>query len=285
MMEPLARLTILMPIKAYHAAYLEQALGSVRGQTSPDWRLLVIVEPARMEHFGAVLRDCLRDSRVRLVANEGRALAGKLNTGMRHATTDFVASLFADDLWAPTAVEVLTRHIESFPQVDFFTASRRYVDDEGRSISGVYKSVQINRPNDFERGSPAKHLLCWRVSKALSFEGVDESLGSVGPDDWDFPWTMAEHGAVFMPIEECLYVYRDHRRCSRLTTHLPRSQHKREIRRIMKKHGVHRRTIRTHLAAAEQAYLKQCLYRWRLEKWLKERVGYRPRQFWREPYE
>jgi glycosyltransferase involved in cell wall biosynthesis len=285
MMEPVARVTILMPIKAYYPPYLEQALGSVRKQTSPDWRLLVIVEPADVEHFTAVLGDRLLDSRVALAANEGRALAGKLNTGMRHATTDFAASLFADDLWALNAVDVLTRHIESFPHIDFFNASRRYIDDEGRSISSVYTSIQVNGPKDFEPGSPVKHLLCWRVSKALSFGGVDESLNSVGPDDWDFPWTMAEHGARFMPIEECLYIYRDHRRCFRLTTHLPLSQHKREIRRIMTKHGVDRRTIRTRLAAAEDNFLRQCLYRSKLDKWLKERMGYEPPDFWREPYQ
>lgn len=284
MMKRVPCVTILMPVKAYHPPYLEQALESVAAQTSPDWRLLVIVEEVDVEHFAGILGDRLDDPRVTLVANEGRALAGKLNTGMRHATTEFVASLFADDMWAPNAVEVLTRHIDVHPRVDFFNASRRYIDDDGRAISSVYRSVQISGPKDFERGSPVKHLLCWRVSKALSFGGVDESLNSVGPDDWDFPWTMAEHGAVFMPIDECLYIYRDHRRCFRLTTHLPLSQHRREIRRIMKKHGVDRRTIRTQLAEAEQDFLRQCLYRSKLDRWLKERVGYRRPHFWRETY-
>jgi glycosyltransferase involved in cell wall biosynthesis len=284
MMEGVPRVTILMPVKAYHRPYLEQALGSVLGQTSPAWRLLVIVEARDLEHFAAILGDRLADSRIGIVVNEGRALAGKLNTGMRRATTDFAASLFADDLWAPKAVEVLTRYIEAFPHVDFFNASRRYIDDDGRPISGIHTSVQVHGPEDFVNGSPAKHLLCWRVSKALSIGGIDESLNSVGPDDWDFPWVMAEQGAVFLAVEECLYLYRDHRRCSRLTTHLPLSVHKREMRRIMEKHGVDRRTIDARLASAERHFLRQCLYRSRFDRWLKQRVGYQPTGFWREPY-
>jgi glycosyltransferase involved in cell wall biosynthesis len=276
--------TILMPIREYHRPYLDQALGSVRGQTSPDWQLLVIVEPAHLGHFTALLEDELGDPRIRLIPNEGRALAGKLNTGMRHATTDFVASLFADDMWESTAVGVLTRHIESFPHVDFFNASRRYIDDDGQPISGVYRSATVQGPEDFELGSPVKHLLCWRVSKALSFGGIDESLDSVGPDDWDFPWTMAEHDATFMPIEDCLYIYRDHRRCFRLTTHLPLSQHKREMRRIMVKHGVDPQKIESRLSAAENGFLRQCLYRSKLDRWLKERAGYHPTRVWRERY-
>ena len=33
--------------------------------------------------------------------NEGRKLAGAMNTGMRHAETPFVAILLSDDMWAP----------------------------------------------------------------------------------------------------------------------------------------------------------------------------------------
>ena len=85
-----------------------------------------------------------------------------------------------------------------------------------------------------------KHLLCWRREKALAVGGIDESLASVGPDDYDFPWCMAERGAVFKAIDEPLYVVRDHRECERLTTHLPLSVHKRDLRRILEKHGVER---------------------------------------------
>jgi hypothetical protein len=138
---------------------------------------------------------------------------------------------------------------------------------------------------DFERGSPVKHLLCWRVSAGLAAGGLDESLDSVGPDDWDFPWTMAERGAVFKAVRECLYLYRDHRDGYRLTTHLPLRHHKREIRKIMSKHGADRRVIRTRIAYAERAYLRQCLYRSRLDRWLKQRLRYDPGRGWRERYE
>lgn len=280
----MARVTVLLPVKAYHPPYLEQAIGSVTSQTSPDWRLLIIVDAADLGHCRATLSYLIPDSRVALIPGEGRALAGNLNTGMRHATTEFAASLFQDDLWAPEAVEVLTRYIESHPEVDFFNSSRRYINEDGAPISGVYRSKPIRGPQDFEYGSPAKHLLCWRVSKALSFGGIDESLDAAASDDWDFPWTMAEHGAAFMPIDECLYLYRDHRTSFRLTTHVPLSQYKHGMRRIMTKHGVDRRVIRSRIASAEDNFLRQCLYRSRLDKWLKERLGYKPRSVWREPY-
>ena len=284
MIAGLARLTILMPLKTFHPAHLEQALGSIVRQTSPDWRLSIIVEPADLERFWLMLAEYLADPRVALIASEGRRLAGALNTGMRAATTEFVAILLADDMWAPDAVAILTRYMQSCPAVDFFHSSRLVIDGNGTPISSIHQSIELASPKDFERDSPVKHLLSWRVSTGVSAGGMDESLNSVGPDDWDFPWTMAEHGAVFMAVSECLYFYRDHRDCYRLTTHLPLSHHKREIRKIMRKHGVDRRAIKTRIAIAEGAYLRQCFYRSRFDKWLKERLGYAPSPGWRESY-
>ena len=275
------RLTALMPLRAYHPPFLARAIDSLRAQTSSRWRLLIIDDGAACSD---VLDDACADSRVRLVRNQGRRLAAALNTGMGMAATEFVASLFADDMWSKDAVRVLTEHIESHPDVDFFHSARVFVDDHDEPISSVYPSRENFRLEDFEQGSPVKHLLCWRRVTGLAAGGIDESLNSVGPDDYDFPWCMAERGAVFKAIQEPLYLYRDHRECERLTTHLPLSVHKRELRRIMRKHHVPPARIERRIADAERGYLGQCLYRSRLDRWLKVARGHDPHQGWREPY-
>lgn len=272
-----------MPLKNYHPAYLGEAMNSVLRQTSPHWLLQIIVEPSDMATFARILDRYLHDPRVRIIANEGRKLAGALNTGMKHAKTAFVGILLSDDTWSPEAIRVLNDYQERFTQIDFFHSARIIADGSGRPISGVYRSRKSFKPQDFLQGSPVKHLLCWRTKKALSFGGMDESLNSVGPDDYDFPWLMAEHDAKFMAIDDCLYVYRDHRESYRLTTHLPLSVHKRELERILRKHGVKESDIRKSVSRARRSYLRQCLYRWEFERWFREWVGWIPRG-WRQPY-
>jgi glycosyltransferase involved in cell wall biosynthesis len=264
--------TVLMPIRNYDPDYLRDAVDSVLRQTSPDWRLLGIVDGIERGGLDAVLAARLHDPRIGLILNEGRKLAGALNTGMRHARSDFVAILLGDDMWEPVAVEVLLRNIHAHPGVDFFHSARRVVKEDGEPISDVLPSRPGVTLHDFGPDSPVSHLLCWRREKALSFGGMDESLNSVGPDDYDFPWSMAEHGAVFAHIPECLYVYRDHRSYPRLTTHVPRSVHIREIRRIQRKHGMGRLATERFIFAARRGYLRQCLYRSRADRWLKERL-------------
>jgi glycosyltransferase involved in cell wall biosynthesis len=275
-------MTVLMPVDCFHEEFLTKALDSLRTQTSPFWRLLVVVEEK-----SEVLRFLQRgaaDPRIRLVRNEGRKLAGAINTGMRYADTDFVAVLLGDDMWAPNAVAVLLDHVDRYPEVDFFHSSRVVIDETDTPISRVLFSKERFSPKDFINGSPVKHLLCWRISKGLAAGGLDESLNSVGPDDYDFPWTMADHGATFKAIPECLYYYRNHCSAYRLTTHLPLSIHKREVRRILKKHGVswaeRRRIVRTKQSGGSLG--AQCLYRSSLDRWIKRIRSYDASRDWRQ---
>ena len=262
-----------MPLKNYERDFLFKALHSLTAQTCPDWRLLIIVEPEDRARFERLLEVELANARCRLVANEGRKLAGAMNTGMRHADTSFVAILLADDMWAPNATEILESRIRQYPDADFFHSARVIIDENEQPISAVYPSRETFEVKDFMRSSPVKHLLCWRRELALSFGGMDESLNNVGPDDYDFPWTMAEHGARFRAIPEALYLYRDHRDAERLTTHLPLSVHLKEIKRILHKHGASRDEMKAMLAHAKSTYLRQCLYRNRADKWLKELIA------------
>jgi hypothetical protein len=95
---------------------------------------------------------------------------------------------------------------------------------------------------------------------------------------------MAEAGLRFEAVPECLYLYRDHRDAYRLTTHLPLSTHTRELRRILRKHGLSRLQAARVVARARGSYLRQCLYKSRLDRWLKERRRYDPRRGWRDTY-
>jgi len=228
---------VLLPVKHFQERFLAEAVDSIFDQTDPVWRLLIIAEPSVLPTLRGALAEPLADPRVEMIPTRGRKLAGKFNTAMRHADTPFVAILLGDDLWAPEAVARLTSEIAEHPDVDFFHSARRAIDGDGNPLSSVIPARVEVAPEDFVHSSPVKHLLCWRRELGLAIGGMDESLNSVGPDDFDFPWSMADHGATFKAIEECLYIYRDHRAGYRLTTHLPLKQHKREITRIMRKHG------------------------------------------------
>jgi len=278
------QITALMPLKNHYLPYLRKAIQSLKNQSSPRWKLLVIVEPDDFESFRYLLNKDLEDPRIKMIRNQARKLSGAFNTGMRHAETDFVAILLSDDVWSENAVETLETYIHKFPEADFLHSSRRIIDETDNPISSIHYAKENFGIEDFLDSSPVKHLLCWRVEKALSFGGMDESLNCVGPDDYDFPWTMAESGGIFVAIPECLYLYRDHRESYRLTTHLPLSVHEKELRRILKKHGASPAAINKKIADARSTYLRQCLYKSKFDKWIQATRIARSQQIYRERY-
>ena len=278
------KITIILPLKGGRDDYAGAAIESILEQSSPRWALLVVVERREVANRRSSFGPWLDDPRVRVIANEGRRLAGAINTGMRAATTEFVGLLLGDDLWQPGAVETLEWHIDAMPSVDFFHSGRQLIDDAGKPISTLHPARRDVTLADFEIAAPVKHLLCWRRDKGLAVGGLDERSRSVGPDDFDFPWTMAEHGARFSAVDACLYLYRDHRSSERLTTHIPLSVHVRELRRMFRKHGLDRDIGEQRIDEARATYLRQCLYRSRPERWLRRLTRRPPRRVWRDTY-
>lgn len=281
MLEPLV--TFIMPLKYYREDFLNQALQSLLRQTCSDWRLLIVVEPRDRATFANVLQEELQDSRIELAVMSGRPFTGSINSGMRRARTEFVALLFGDDLLAHDTVRVLSDSIRTHPDVDFFHSSRQMMDESGQRLGSVILSRERFCLDDFKWGSPVKHLMCWRREMGLDVGGIDESLNKA-VDDYDFPWTMAEHGAVFKAVPQCLYFMRNHCAYYRRTTHIPRSVAKRGVRRILKKHGVGFFDRNFIVAKRFRVSLgQQCVYRNTLDRWVKEHLRINPRRSGRPP--
>jgi glycosyltransferase involved in cell wall biosynthesis len=276
-------ITVIMPLKYYHHEFLQKAMQSIIQQSCPHWHLAIVVEKTDFAALQKLLEKEVNDPRIALIINQGMKFPGAINTGMRYAKTDFASILLADDMWANDAVEILSDYITKYPQVDFFHSSRIIIDENDTPISPIYYSKPQFSLRDFRWGSPVKHLLCWRKDKGLAVGGIDESILKA-QDDYDFPWTMAENGATFQAVRECLYYYRNHCACERLTTHRPLSVAKRGIRGILKKHGVgfFSRILIVAKKRISGSLGGQSLYRNTLDRWIKEKLGHDARRDWRQ---
>jgi GT2 family glycosyltransferase len=276
-------ITAIMPLKYYHPEFLRKSVQSITQQSSPYWNLLIVVEATDLTKFRCLFEKELSDPRIDLIVNQGWRFPGAINTGMRAAVTDFVAILLADDMWSKNAVEVLNDYMNKHPRIDFFHSSRIVVDERDTPISSIQRSKESFSLKDFKWGSQVKHLLCWRREKGLSVGGIDESILKA-QDDYDFPWTMAENGATFEAVTECLYYYRNHLECQRLTTHRPLSVTKRGIRGILKKHGVgvFARNWIVERMTQSGSLGKQCIYRNTMERWIREKLRSDPKRVWKQ---
>ncbi len=274
--------TAIMPLKYYDTDFLEKSVASILNQSCRDWRLVIVVEPADWDLFQGLLQNELQDPRIDMVRMTGRPFTGSINTGMRIARSEFVALLFADDMWDARAVETLHLYIREFPRIDVFSSAKVIIDEQDQVISSVLYRKPFDSLDRFKSGSPVGHLLCWRRATGLAVGGIDESIIR-GPDDYDFPWTLAEYGASFMPVNESLYLMRNHCRIHRLTTHTPRTRIKRDLRKILKKHGVgpFERWRIVHRKCTKGTAGNQAIYRSTLDRWLCKILGIDGKTRWK----
>lgn len=254
------RITVLLPCRDQKKEFLEDAIGSVLAQTSPDWTLLVIVDPDTPEAVKSIVRSRV-DERIQLVVSDsvpGSGVAGALNAGIRRTKSKFACILLSHDRLDLDAIAILKRNIEEYPEIDFFHSSRAYMNANGVVRKPVMNAQEKVTETHFRTvGSPVKHLLCWNIAKGLAAGGMDDELGLVGSDDYDFPWTMFKAGCNFKAIQECLYYYRVHHQFYRGTVNLPIEKHYEILRKMFKKHGVSEAEIEDFMRGAATTYLIQ----------------------------
>lgn len=131
--------SVLLPV--YNGgAYLEPALRSLMAQTLRNIEIIV-VDDASTDGTPEVLDRLAReDQRIRVERLETNLkLAGASNRGLELVRAPLVARLDADDLAAPTRLEVQKSYMDSHPRVVLVGARVREIDGDGqvtRTISG-----------------------------------------------------------------------------------------------------------------------------------------------------
>jgi len=145
--------TVTAIIPAYDAAgVLPRAIESVLGQTLADVDL-VVVDDGSSDETAAVAR-AYDDRRVTTIVHEtNRGASAARNTGLRHATGEYVAFLDADDEWLPRKLE---------RQVAILEARS---DDWVAAYCGVETA--------FPGGRPIRKLVTEAISRRSQTEGAE----------------------------------------------------------------------------------------------------------------
>jgi len=187
-----------------HGRFLPAAIESIRAQTLPAARIVVVDDASRDEETIAALAAIERDERVtviRLERNSGPSTAR--NQALAQVRESYVLPLDADDLLLPTALADMVEQLELAPE----------------DVGFVYPNVQHfgNRHDYYVAPSYNLHLLldnnyCAATSlfdRRVFDAGVlyPEEVVS-GHEDWDLILTMAERGIHGEPAHGATFLYR-----------------------------------------------------------------------------
>ncbi|MUL35812.1 glycosyltransferase family 2 protein [Gloeocapsopsis dulcis] len=129
------KVSVIIPVYNVEK-YITATVSSVLAQTYSDFELLIIDD----ESLDRSIQICQQftDSRIKIIHQKNRGLAGARNTGIRYAQGEYLAFLDGDDLWLPEKLEKHVTHLDHSPSVGVSFSCSAFIDEEGQNI-GIYQ--------------------------------------------------------------------------------------------------------------------------------------------------
>jgi len=227
--------SVIIPVLSQKSEWLRQSVVSAVMQTEPT-EVIVVASPRTPESNTMLLGE-LSESHHNLevlTQPQGTGYARAFNVGIEHSSTGRVGFLLSDD-WLDDCAVSSCLDID----VDIVSTGLTMYDAQGvNQVGQRWRKISefLALPSIERKAAYLKHFLLLRKDRLIEVGGVDETIGRVGPDDYDLIWTLLEHGATACVTERPCYNYRDHFE-ERLTLR-KREDQVRDLEKILDKHGV-----------------------------------------------
>lgn len=195
--------------------YLDQCVQSVLGQTHSDLEV-ILVDDGSPDRCGAMCDAwAKKDDRIRVIHQENGGLSAARNTGIRHATGEYVLFLDSDDWWENnTVLAAVAQQLERTP-VEVVSFNYR------KSYDGVLQPPYFDQtlpcseePEQLSEIVRNDRWINGACNKALSRTLLTEHglFFRPGITSEDIDWTLrvALQAKTFAFVNVCVFVYRQH---------------------------------------------------------------------------
>jgi glycosyltransferase involved in cell wall biosynthesis len=195
-------------IPAYNQGrYLGAAIRSVLEQTRQDFEIIVVDDGSTDGTYSVA--HAFADPRVRYVYQENRGLSAARNTGIRHATGEFLSFLDSDDQFLPRNLELLRDAFEGDPDLGLAAGQAVLIDEQGQPLDKVYDRRPPEKGPEWLLGNPlAVDSILLRRSWIDTVGPFDETLRAY--EDWDLWLRLARAGCRMGWVCQPVSLYRFH---------------------------------------------------------------------------
>jgi glycosyltransferase involved in cell wall biosynthesis len=143
------KVSVIVPVYNVER-YIAETLQSILNQTFSDFELLIIDDESRDRSIEICQR--VQDSRIKIIHQPNRGLAGARNTGIRQAQGHYLAFLDSDDLWLPDKLEKHVAHLDAHPTVGVSFSCSAFIDENSQPL-GIYQTPKL-------QDITPEHLFC-----------------------------------------------------------------------------------------------------------------------------
>jgi glycosyltransferase involved in cell wall biosynthesis len=159
------RVSVVIPVFNGHK-YLAEAVECVLGQQAHHSELEIIVVDDGSTDGSAALARTLGGP-VRVFEQPNRGAGAARNSGVAHATGEFLAFLDCDDCWEPgklalqlaafrekSSLDIVFTHVLNFHSPELNEEQRARIVCRPDAIAGIIPSTMLVRRSSFERAGP-----------------------------------------------------------------------------------------------------------------------------------
>ena len=202
---PAPKISILTPVYNVDAPYLKNCVGSVRGQSYPNWELCLVDDGSSAEHIHPLLEEfSAADSRIKIkILEQNQGISGATNEAASLATGDYLAFLDNDDELAPHALMEVAKAIHEH-DADMYYSDEDIVDADGHVTSTHCKPDYS--PDLLLCHNYITHLLVVRRQLFDQVGGLQTSCD--GAQDFDLLLRLTEQTDRIVHITKVLYHWR-----------------------------------------------------------------------------
>jgi glycosyltransferase involved in cell wall biosynthesis len=216
------KVSVIIPVYGVEK-YIAAALHSALNQTYTNLEI-IIVDNDSPDRSIEICQQ-FTDPRIRIIHQKNRGPAGSRNTGIRHATGDYITFLDGDDLWVPEKLAKHVAYLNRHPHVGISFCYSEFIDARDRPLGIYMTSKKLNGivPGDMlcrcPLGNGSVSVYRREVFTAIQFQDnlhgtledfyFDERMHSL--EDVECWFRMAvKSGLAIEGIPEVLTLYRIH---------------------------------------------------------------------------
>ena len=204
--------TVSVIIPAFNAErFIAYTVQSVLDQSHEDWEMIVVNDGSE-DMTEEIIRDFQRmDTRIRLISQINSGVSTARNFGFKHANSEYVVFLDADDLWSKDFLSELVQSLTSNLECGLAYGDLMEINEEGEKM-GVEKRGKS--------GWLLDDLLEWkthilpppsgvlvRKEVVIKIGGFDRDLSNNADQDFYF---RAARFYPFVRVKRVLLLYRVH---------------------------------------------------------------------------
>ena len=199
-----ARYTVVVP--AYNASEtVERAIKSVRAQTMPSWRLVVVDDGSTDNTLAVAERLARGDPAIRVIHQANAGVASARNTAIERSRTEFVTFLDADDELDPEYLRMMDEFIGAYPGYDIYHSNLRILAPDGSE--SLFSDCAV--VTSFDLGDLLKECVIGigATMRTSSLRGLGGFRSGIHCEDYDL-WLRAladGQRAIYLPSP--LYLY------------------------------------------------------------------------------